>query len=201
MPYKYLMVPGHGGMIDGVYQTNGKRKQWPDGTVLYEGEFNRDIVERIMRWGPRFGLDCVNLVPEQEDISLSERVRRAIKYHQRGEKCILISVHANAGGGRGIEVFTSPGQTLSDKVATVFYEKFMEVFPDVHQRTDFTDGDPDKEAEFTVLTKTPMPAILTENFFMDNERECREILLTEEGRADIAQVHLAAMLKIDKEGL
>ncbi len=193
---RFLLGAGHG------KETPGKRSEvWEDGSQLLEWEFNRDIVRRIMLWGPRFGLDCVNLVPEDTDVSLGERVRRANNYAAEHGKCIYVSIHANAGGGHGIEVFTSPGQTLSDKVATVFYEKYAEVFPEVKQRTDFTDDDPDKEARLYVLMNTSMPAILTENGFMDNERECREILMTERGRFDIAQVHLAAMLKIETEGL
>ena len=36
--YTWLLDPGHGGIIDGVYQTAGKRSpKFPDGSVLYEG--------------------------------------------------------------------------------------------------------------------------------------------------------------------
>ena len=39
--YLWILDNGHGGMIDGVYQTPGKRSPvWPDGTQLFEGEFN-----------------------------------------------------------------------------------------------------------------------------------------------------------------
>ena len=57
--YTWLLDPGHGGFIDGVYQTAGKRSpEFPDGSQLYEGEFNRDVVARIMdlcsgRWGEK----------------------------------------------------------------------------------------------------------------------------------------------------
>ena len=57
--YTWLLDPGHGGFIDGVYQTAGKRSpEFPDGSRLYEGEFNRDVVSRIMdlcsgRWGEK----------------------------------------------------------------------------------------------------------------------------------------------------
>jgi len=48
--YTWLLDPGHGGIIDGVYQTAGKRSpRFPDGSILYEGEFNRDVVKRIMQ--------------------------------------------------------------------------------------------------------------------------------------------------------
>ena len=47
--YTWLLDPGHGGFIDGIYQTAGKRSpQFPDGSRLYEGEFNRDVTSRIL---------------------------------------------------------------------------------------------------------------------------------------------------------
>jgi len=47
--YTWLLDPGHGGFIDGVYQTAGKRSpMFPDGSQVFEGEFNRDIVRRII---------------------------------------------------------------------------------------------------------------------------------------------------------
>ena len=154
-----------------------------------------------MKWAPFFGVDCSSLVHGQEDFPLSGRVRRAndIAREHSDRSCIYISIHANAGGGHGIEVFTSLGQTRSDAIATVFLEEFNTVFPEARLRTDESDGDPDKEANFYVLRKTTMPAILTENFFMDNKKECREYLLSEDGRNDIALAHLAAMVEINKE--
>ena len=187
---RFLLDPGHG--ID----TPGKRGPiFEDGMQLLEWEFTRDIVRRIMGRAVGLGLDCVNIVPEIEDVSLVERVRRANLY---GGRALYISIHANAGGGRGIEVFTSPGETRSDRYASIFYKQYKATFPEVRRRTDFSDGDPDKEARFYVLTKTSMPAVLTESFFMDNKEECKKYLLTEDGRNRIAMAHLTAMVKIDK---
>ena len=39
-------------------------------------------------------------------------------------------------------------------------------------RTDYTDGDPDMEADFYILRHTTAPAVLTENFFMDSHPDC-----------------------------
>jgi len=64
-------------------------------------------------------------------------------------------------------------------------------------RTDYSDGDPDKEAQFDVLVDTRMPAVLTENFFMDNIDECKNILMTESGRNRIADAHFKAIIEIE----
>ena len=202
--YLFLLDPGHGGVIDGVPQTEGKRSpKWKDGSQLFEGEFTRAIVDSLMKTSPLMKIECRNLVPELEDISLRERVQRASTFKDcyKDKKCIYVSIHANAGGGRGYEVFTSPGITEADSIATVFVKKFAETFPMVRIRTDMTDGDPDKEAGFYVLKNTSMPAILTECFFMDNEHECKSYLMTREGRHNIALAHLAAMVEIERGGL
>ena len=199
--YLWLLDNGHGGIIDGLYQTEGKRSpKWDDGSILYEGEFNRSIVNRLTERLTADRINYVNIAPELEDISLNERVKRANSYHKQS-KCIYVSIHANAGGGKGYEVYTAPGQTKSDKVATVFYAEFKSEFPDVKMRSDMLDGDVDKEANFYVLKNTKMPAILTENFFMDNEKECRECLMSPEGRDRIATAHYTAITKIEKKGL
>ena len=44
-----------------------------------------------------------------------------------------------------------------------------------------------------------MPAVLTENFFMDNEEECKEILLTKQGRDLIAEFHANAVIRTKSE--
>lgn len=199
--YLWLLDNGHGGVIDGLYQTEGKRSpKWNDGSILYEGEFNRAIVNRLVEMLTFERINYVNIAPELEDVSLNERVKRANSYFYQS-KCIYVSIHSNAGGGKGYEVYTSPGSSNSDTVATVFFNEFKKEFPDIKMRSDMLDGDVDKEANFYVLKHTKMPAILTENFFMDNEKECKDCLMTPQGRDRIALAHYAAIKKIEKKGL
>ena len=192
--YLWILDNGHGGVIDGVYQTSGKRSPvWPDGEVLYEGEFNRAIVNRLVDMCKSNNIDYVNLVDTQEDISLKERPKMANKIAKSSDKpCIYVSIHANGftdESANGWEVFTSPGQTKSDTIATILYEKAKVEFPERRMRPSTGDGAPDKEAKFTVLMDTSMPAILSENFFMTNYRECHEILMSESGRDRVAKIH------------
>lgn len=193
--YLWLLDNGHG------EDTPGKRSpDWGGGLVLEEWEFTRDIVSRLkelLRWD---AIEHEVLVPEDWDVPLAERVRR-VNENAQVRRCILVSVHANAGGGRGIEVFTSPGATVSDRAASRFYEAYDAVFPEVSRREDLVDGDRDKEARFTLLTDTVTPAVLTENFFMDTEKECIKYLLTDEGRHLIALAHFMAVRKIESKGL
>jgi N-acetylmuramoyl-L-alanine amidase len=59
--YLWLFDNGHGGVIDGKYQTAGKRSPvWEDGSQLLEGVFNRAIVKRLMKSCTDAGIDCIN---------------------------------------------------------------------------------------------------------------------------------------------
>lgn len=188
-----LLDNGHG------KETAGKRSPvWPDGSQLFEWEFNRDIVRRIAEKLEADGIPYRVLVPEETDISLTERARRANEYAKEfNGKAYVLSIHANAGGGTGWEVYTSLRQTLSDAIATVFFEEAgREFVPDGwRMRSDYSDGDPDKEANFAILTKTTCPAILTENFFMDTEKDCR-FIMSEDGRERIANMHVSAIKRV-----
>ena len=188
-----LLDNGHG------KETAGKRSPvWSDGSQLFEWEFNRDIVRRIVEKLEADGIPYRVLVPEETDISLTERARRANEIAKENNgKAYVLSIHANAGGGTGWEVYTSPGQTPSDAIATVFFEEAgRELVPDGwRMRSDYSDSDPDKEANFAILTKTTCPAILTENFFMDTEKDCR-FMLSDAGRERIAKIHYEAIKRI-----
>nr|WP_299340120.1 N-acetylmuramoyl-L-alanine amidase [Allomuricauda sp.] len=193
-----ILDNGHGGLINGVYQTPGKRSPiWNDGSQLFEGEFNRAIVNLVIDELTRLGINYVNIAPEYRDVSLGTRVNRANNLDIKDS--FYVSVHSNAGGGHGSEFFTSPGSTKSDQIATIFGEEYQKVFPNRALRADFSDGDLDKEQRFFVLTQTRMPSILTENFFMDNEEECKNLLMTRVGRDQIAQYHVSAILRVKNE--
>jgi len=205
--YLWLFDNGHGGIIDGVYQTSGKRSPvWDDGTILYEGEFNRAIVNRLMKMCADAGIDAINLVDTQEDIPLSKRTDKAndIYRQQRdkdGKPCIYVSIHANGfskESANGWSVYTSVGETKSDKIATILAKKAATEFPDEYMRKDNTDGDVDKESNFWVLRKTVMPALLSENFFMTNYDNCHDYLLSEEGRDRIAKIHFQMIQEVEK---
>lgn len=204
--YLWILDNGHGGMIDGVYQTAGKRSPvWPDGTQLFEGEFNRAIVNRLMAKCEANGISAVNLVDTPKDISLTERVNTANRLAKSSDKkCIYVSIHADAftdEAANGWSVYTSPGTTKSDDVATILFEKAAREFKGEYMRSDkHSDGDVDKEAKFTVLTGTNMPAILSENFFMTNSSNCHKYLLSEEGRDRVAKIHFEMIQQVEVEG-
>jgi N-acetylmuramoyl-L-alanine amidase len=64
-------------------------------------------------------------------------------------------------------------------------------------RRDFSDKDPDWEEDFTILSQTACAAVLTENFFMDNEQDLA-YLVSEEGREAILNVHVNGIVEYVK---
>ena len=181
-----LLDNGHG------KETPGKRSPvWADGSQLFEWEFTRDIVARVILKCYKLGIRAVKLVPETNDVPLAERCARANKwYAQCNGNCVFVSIHANAGGGTGFEVFTSPGQTKADAIASKLIAQLQKDFPTIKMRKDMSDGDADKEAAFYVLKHTKAPAILAENLFMDRETDCR-LLMSEDFRDRLAESYVS----------
>ena len=56
-------------------------------------------------------------------------------------------------------------------MATCIYQQIMDQFPDRLGRSDYSDGDADKEARFYVLVHTDAPACLVEMAFISNDEE------------------------------
>ena len=172
-----VLDSGHAGMSENVYGTPGKRSPiWDDGQVLYEGECNRQIKARVMELMRFQDMPYYDCCPEQTDISLAERVNRANKI----DNSLFVSLHSNAGGGTGCEVFISENcSRKSEQMAKNVEDNFLFLFP--HEKWRGI-----KRENFYVLKNTYQPAILIESFFMDTERECKKYLLTKEGRDQIA---------------
>ena len=184
-----LLDNGHG------FDTPGKCS--PDG-FFREYAYNRYLAFRIREQLSALGLDARLLVPEREDISLSERCRRANKICERfgSDQVILVSIHVNAAGNgqhwmeaRGWSCYTSRGNTAADALATALYEAAKTHLPGHRLRTDYTDGDPDLEENFYILRHTSCPAVLTENLFMDN-RDDVAFLESADGSQAIVDLHV-----------
>lgn len=190
---KILLDNGHG------KDTAGKRS--PDG-VFREYKFTREIAKDIETELKNKGYDVERIVPEERDISRTERVKRVndICNQVGASNVILISIHCNAASNgkwssaRGWSAYTSKGETKSDELATMLYIEAAHNFSGQTLRKDFSDGDPDWEESFTILQKTKCPAVLTENFFMDNKQDV-SYLLSLEGRTQIIKTHVDAIIK------
>jgi N-acetylmuramoyl-L-alanine amidase len=201
----YLLDAGHGGLINNEYVTKGKRSPvWEDGSQYFEGVGNRDIRKKLANKLDFLNLDYHFVTNGPLDVDLDDRVRIINSYCDayNTNNCVLISIHSNGykeSSANGWEVYTTRGHTKSDILATIAYEEMIKKFPKRNFRKDTKDGDVDKEANFYIIANSKCRAILTENFFHTNPHECKKILMTEKGRDDIAQAHLNAILRFEKE--
>lgn len=183
---------GHG------IETQGKRS--PDGKVR-EYAVTRHIAHGVAEELNARGYHAVLLVPYDADVSLSKRAEKVNRICKDHPEAVLLSIHCNAAGSgkewrdaSGIEAYTTVGNTRADILAECFYEALDEVLPDVKQRIDMSDGDRDKERDFYILRKTRCPAVLTENYFMDNKSDVR-VLMSGEGLRALVDVHVLAVEK------
>ena len=181
------------------HDTPGKRS--PDGKFR-EYAYNREIAKHIVADLIDRGHDAELIVPEDNDISLEERVRRvnALCSAHGKSNVILVSVHVNAAGNgskwtnaTGWSVYTCKGQTTSDKLAECLCEAAIKNFPDKRIRTDYSDGDSDWEANFYILRHSLCPAVLTENFFMDGLD--LEFLQSKTGKQAIVDTHVEGIIE------
>ena len=172
---KILIDNGHG------RETAGKRS--PDGRLL-EWSYTREIARRVNDELQRRGHYSSLLVPEDEDIPLSERCRRVNRVcSELGRRNVcLVSIHVNAAGrgdkwykATGWCCYTSKGQTEGDKLADCLCQAAARILHGHRMRFDYSDGDPDQEANFTILHKTACAACLTESGFMDSYHKRRII--------------------------
>lgn len=211
-------------LIDNGHGSDTLGKCSPD-QKLKEYLKSREIARRLET---ALNLRFVNaqlLVEEDKDISLAERCRRANavcdKYGK--ENVLLVSIHCNAAGADGQWksaggwcVYTSPGKTKADDLATEIWDAADECLKDYKERfpilqaqgaydskqkpmrADWSDGDPDYEARFYILVHTKCPAVLTESLFQDNKADC-DFLLSEEGTKAIVELHTNGIINYIKK--
>ena len=200
--YFWLLDAGHGGVIDGIPQTAGKRSPEWDKGILYEGVSNRIILGKVRELCEKEGLCTLTVVNNDVDVSLSNRVKVINDFCTfRKDKTILLSFHSDAFSdekANGWSAYTTKGETKSDKIATVLYKHAKKA--KLKLRKDFSDNDPDKESNFFILRKTLCPAVLIENLFMSNKKDY-DVLMSEKGQNKIALMIFNAIKEIECNGI
>lgn len=187
-------------LIDNGHGINTPGKCSPDKQLL-EWKWTREVASMIVRALTEQGRDARLIVTEEQDIRLSDRVNRVNRVcRQRGAaNVLLVSVHVNAAGSdgkwhnaRGFSVWIAKtASERSKRLAKIIYGE-------AEQRglkgNRFVPRERYWTANFTMVSATLCPAILTENLFQDN-REDVAYLLSEEGKKTIAEMHVAAINK------
>lgn len=145
---------GHGGNDVGALGPSG----------LKESEMALDVCERAKIMLSPY-VEVVMTRSNDTFVSLTERADIC-----NDEKCdIFISYHFNAATSmvaNGWEIFTTHKDNNSDKLATCIGEAHAALFPTQNARQDWSDGDLDKEANFSVIRRANCPAVLMEGEFI-----------------------------------
>ncbi|WP_010279896.1 N-acetylmuramoyl-L-alanine amidase [Paenibacillus senegalensis] len=152
---KIFIDPGHGGTDPGAV-----------GNGLQEKNVNLQIALRV------------------RDILLNEYDNVTVRMSRTGDQTVslgqrtnaanswgadyFLSIHINAGGGTGFESFIYPGVGAP----TTTYRNH--VHDQIINRVDFTDRGK-KTANFHVLRESNMPAVLTENGFIDRAADANKL--------------------------
>ena len=137
---KILIDPGHGRNTPGKCSSDGRFREY---------QYTREIAAAVVARLQALGHDAEVLVPEFEDIPLSERVRRVNAWCRRlgKDNVILVSVHVDAAGSdgqwhtaTGWSCYTSPGQTAGDRLADCLYRAAEKHLQGHKIRTDYSIG-------------------------------------------------------------
>lgn len=183
---KILIDAGHG------VNTPGKRS--PDGR-LREYAWAREIAKRLESALKMQGLDAERIVHEETDISIRERVRRVNTVCKAigASNVLLVSIHINAAGNygwnsaRGWSVWVAPNASSKSKnLARCLYEEADRAG---YKGNRSVPASKFWVGNFGIIRDTMCPAVLTENLFQDNKEDV-EILLSEQGKQDMVDIHL-----------
>lgn len=143
---------GHGGRDPGAV---GREPR-----TLLEKDFNMALARLLEEGLEEAGHHL--LMTRRQDRTLSLWSRAAFANRYRAD--LFLSIHANAAAStevEGMEVFHFPGSTVGEATALAIMARFAEEFPEHRMRGA-------KSANFTVLRRTVMPAVLVECEFLTN---------------------------------
>lgn len=153
---KIFIDPGHGGSDPGAV-----------GNGLIEKNITLQIARRInaILMNEYTGVTTRMSRTGDQTVSLSQRTNMANAWGAN----YFLSIHINSGGGTGYEDYIYNG---SVSAATRSYQTRMHT--EIMKQVDFRDRG-SKRANFHVLRESRMPAILTENGFIDNRTDANKL--------------------------
>lgn len=191
-------------ILDNGHGVSTPGKCSPDRSLL-EYKWAREMVDLIIKELSKLGINTVKLVPEDTDISLKERVKRANQiYEDTNKQAILISVHCNAAGAdgkwhnaSGWSVFIS--QNASSNSKRLAQSLYGEAKKNKLQGNRAVPKEEYWVQSLAMCRDTNCPAVLTENMFQDNKEDVA-LLLSDEGKKKIVSVHVQGILNYINNG-
>lgn len=148
---KVYLDPGHGGSDPGAVANGLKEKD----LVLSIAKYARNYLQNNYK-----GVTVRMSRSTDKYLTLTQRANDA----NRWGADVFVSIHINAGGGVGYEDYIYNGKVSSNthKLQDAIHKKVAPLFTRDRGR---------KRANFAVVRQTKMPAVLTENGFIDNKTD------------------------------
>jgi len=181
---KIFIDPGHGGQDPGAVANGLREKDLTLNIALKTRDYLRNHYE---------GHSIKMSRTSDQTLSLTERTNIANTWAAD----YLVSIHINAGGGTGFESFiyngNYRGKPNTDQLRSVIHDEIV-------KKTKFFNRGK-KEANFHMLRESRMPAVLTENGFIDRSEDAAKLKLDSFLRK-IAEGHalgIALALKLKKK--
>jgi len=163
MEYKIVLDPGHGGRDIGA-----------EGPCANEADVTLVLAHKLAQELNQLGHKTK--LTRTTDVYMGLTRRADIANNWNAD--LFVSLHCNAAASttaEGIEVFCFPDSVEGNLYAKAIQDGLTEAFPDHKDRGV-------KEANFAVLRKTNMAAVLVEAEFISNANQCK--FLTNEANQD-----------------
>ena len=160
MTYKICVDPGHGGSDPGA-----------SGNGLTEKTVNLSVAKNLSALLSTAGFAVVMTRTNDLAVALEDRAKIA-----NGNGCTLfLSIHHNAGGGVGAEVYHSAKNAQDDRLAQLIIDEFVsagQVSRGAKVKTSSAGSD-----YYSVLknTNANIPSVITEYCFVDNKADAAKI--------------------------
>ena len=166
-----VIDPGHGGHDPGAVANGLREKDLTLKIALYTRDYIHELYEGVKVYLTR---------DKDAFVSLNERAAFANRLNADH----FCSIHINAGGGRGFESYIYSGSYTSKQKTQALRNVLHDT---IVAETRFANRGK-KEANLAVLRETKMPAVLTENGFIDNKDDA-DFLKSDANLRKIALAH------------
>ena len=151
MSKKVFIIPGHGGIDPGAAK------------YIVEKEYTLKTAFALTEILSRYGVDYKLSRTQDIDTDMDEYIRVCNAY----KPDLVISIHFNAGGGQGFEVYHSIIGGTSKKLSENINAEVSKLMNSRGVKTKIDNG----RDYFAVIRETDAPAVLCEGGFVDNKSD------------------------------
>lgn len=185
-----LIDNGHGRETRGKCSPDQRLREWK-----YTREIAKEVVVRLSQ----HEVNAQLLTPEDGDIAITERCRRANNiYRHFGKDILLVSIHCNAKGADGQWHEARGWQACVSLNASARSKQLASHIFDAAQAQGLKMRSPRPnqkwwQQDIGICRDSLCPAVLTENLFQDNVKDV-DFMLSEEGREAIINLHVNGII-------